>query len=98
MVMGRAQVVTSPRSIQLAMLDKISDRGSPPRSSASRSLKPSESRASAEITSLRSARNRDADDRYFKDVECMINLTDGKYVTVTESCAIVRKLFEEPER
>jgi len=51
------------------------------------------------VTSLRSARDRDADHPYFtKKVECMNSLNDGKYVTVTESCATVRKQIEEAER
>jgi hypothetical protein len=31
-------------------------------------------------------------------VECMNSLNDGKHVTVTESCATVRKQIEEAER
>jgi len=51
------------------------------------------------VTSLRSARDRDADHRYFtKKGRMQIRLNDGKYVTVTESCATVRKQIEEAER
>lgn len=31
-------------------------------------------------------------------VQCVINLSDGKRVTVTESCDAVRKLLEEAKR
>ena len=45
----------------------------------------------AEITSLREARADDDDDRSFtKGVRCMINLTDGKFVTVAETCEQTR--------
>jgi len=31
---------------------------------------------------------------FSKNVKCQINMTDGKYVTVIETCSEVRKLME----
>jgi hypothetical protein len=33
-----------------------------------------------------------------KDVQCIVNFVDGKFITVVESCATVRKLLEESEK
>jgi hypothetical protein len=30
-----------------------------------------------------------------KDAQCMVNFSDGKFVSVIEDCEMVRKLFEE---
>jgi hypothetical protein len=47
------------------------------------------------VTSLR-ARIEDEPNKVFTDeVQCMIALADGKFVTVVEHCDIVRKLVEE---
>jgi hypothetical protein len=47
------------------------------------------------ITSLR-AESRKGEDRYFAEgTACMINTSDGKFVTVVETCEQVRKMIEE---
>jgi len=48
------------------------------------------------ITSMRDrASQNDADGRLMaKGIECMINLSDGKYVSVVEHCDQVRGLIE----
>jgi hypothetical protein len=52
-----------------------------------------------QITSMREAREDSADDKAFtKGVRCMINTTDGKFVSVVEDCATVRRLIEESRR
>jgi hypothetical protein len=30
-----------------------------------------------------------------KDAHCMVNFSDGKFVSVIETCSVVRKMFEE---
>jgi len=35
-------------------------------------------------------------DHFGKDVRCLINTTDGKFVTVTETCAEVRRRLGLP--
>jgi hypothetical protein len=50
----------------------------------------------AEITSLREAGPDDAKDKIFpKGLRCMINMSDGKFANVIETCAEVRKLIEK---
>lgn len=45
----------------------------------------------AEITSMREAREDDSSDKLVtKGVRCVIMLTDGKFASVTETCAAVR--------
>jgi hypothetical protein len=48
------------------------------------------------ITSMRDrAAQHDADESLVaKGIECMINLSDGKYVSVTEHCDKVRELIK----
>ena len=51
-----------------------------------------------QVTSLRGARESDQEGKYFtSEAHCMIGLTDGKFVTVAETCADVRKLLEGPQ-
>ena len=39
---------------------------------------------------------RDPERRHFaKDVHCLLNMTDGKFITVTEECVFVQKLLEQ---
>lgn len=52
------------------------------------------------ITSMRPSRDGVVDDKkYFAaGVHCMINTSDGKFITVVETCADVRKVVEESKR
>jgi hypothetical protein len=45
-----------------------------------------------QVTSLRNAPPQKRGS-FTEQANCLINLTDGKFVTVTEDCATVRKLF-----
>jgi uncharacterized protein YlzI (FlbEa/FlbD family) len=48
-----------------------------------------------QITSMREAKEDDEDGKAFTSgVRCMVNLTDGKFVTVVETCAEVRRKLE----
>jgi hypothetical protein len=53
----------------------------------------------AQVTSLRKARPADhfpSSEKYFSDkVRCMVNLTDGKFLTVIEECEAIRKMLQE---
>jgi hypothetical protein len=49
----------------------------------------------AEITHMHAKRDASGDKYFTKEAQCMINLSDGKFVTVIESCEIVRKLIKE---
>jgi len=54
--------------------------------------------APEQVTSLRAAKAGE-EGKYFVDtVHCMVNLTDGKFVTVVEPCEIVQKLMREGEQ
>lgn len=46
-----------------------------------------------QVTSLRAAPEGQAREHFTGRVRCMINLTDGKFVTVVESCNEVRLLL-----
>jgi hypothetical protein len=47
-----------------------------------------------QVTSLREAKPGE-EGRHFTDtVHCMVNTTDGKFVTVVEPCSTVRTLME----
>jgi uncharacterized protein YlzI (FlbEa/FlbD family) len=50
----------------------------------------------AHVTHMRQARpDSDADNKAFASgVHCMVNLSDGKFVTVVEDCDEVRRLIE----
>jgi uncharacterized protein YlzI (FlbEa/FlbD family) len=44
-------------------------------------------------------RHPEANNRSFVEgAQCMINMVDGKYVTVRETCAEVRQLIEEQRK
>jgi hypothetical protein len=47
------------------------------------------------ITSLRAPRSSESKN-FTSKARCMINTSDGKFVTVTETCATVRRLMEPP--
>jgi hypothetical protein len=48
-----------------------------------------------QVTSLREARKAEHNKKLFTaEAKCMIGLTDGKFVTVVESCKAVRELVE----
>jgi uncharacterized protein YlzI (FlbEa/FlbD family) len=47
-----------------------------------------------QVTSMREARETN---KHFTDkVRCMVNLTDGKFVAVLETCDVVRNKIEQP--
>ena len=50
-----------------------------------------------QVTHLRSAKPGAAkNDKIFPEhVNCMVNLTDGKFVTVVETCEHVQKMLEQ---
>ena len=49
----------------------------------------------AHITSLRPARNVPEKDKFFPGgAQCMVNLADGKFVNVRETCDAIRSLLE----
>lgn len=52
-----------------------------------------------EITSIREKHGDEDNKLVTKEVQCLINMSDGKYVSVTEPCDTVRQmirdLFEE---
>jgi hypothetical protein len=50
----------------------------------------------SQITSMREAKSDSADNKDFtKGVRCMINTSDGKFVSVMETCATVRQRIGE---
>jgi hypothetical protein len=49
----------------------------------------------AEIVSLREPRG---DGHFDKDVHCLIHTVDGKFISVTETCDIVRKEIDNAEQ
>jgi hypothetical protein len=47
------------------------------------------------MTSLREARKQHEHNKLFTaEAKCMIGLTDGKFVTVVESCRVVRDMIQ----
>lgn len=49
----------------------------------------------AQVTSMRPKLDDDDPNKLFtKEVQCMINLTDGRYVTVVETCDTARGLID----
>jgi len=47
------------------------------------------------ITSMREAKADDKSGKYFTEgVRCMVNLSDGKFVSVIETCAQIRALLK----
>ena len=51
--------------------------------------------ASYQVTSLRAHRPDKPNKLLAEEANCLVGLTDGKFVTVKESCAEVRKLIGE---
>ena len=47
-----------------------------------------------QVTSLRQARQTEHNKLFTHEAQCMIGLTDGKFVAVVESCKAVRELVE----
>jgi len=50
------------------------------------------------IVSMRSEYRKGEDRMFTENTNCMINTSDGRFISVVESCAEVRKLIEELER
>jgi len=49
----------------------------------------------AQVTHLQAAKPGEPNRLFTEGARCQINLADGKFVTVRESCDVVRKLLEE---
>ena len=47
------------------------------------------------VTSLRAAPPDETDKHFTDEARCMINLSDGKFVSVIETCEAVRSLIKE---
>jgi hypothetical protein len=47
------------------------------------------------VTSLQAGKEGTQNKLFTDDARCLIGLTDGKFVTVAEHCAVVRQLLEE---
>jgi len=48
-----------------------------------------------QVTSLHGAKNGQGNQLLTGDVSCVVGLTDGKFISVAESCDAVRKLLED---
>lgn len=51
--------------------------------------------APSQITTLRAAKDDQPNQLFTEEVRCVIGTTDGKMVTVTEKCSVVKRLLEE---
>ena len=47
------------------------------------------------ITSMRAAPSSKSNKHFTEGVRCMVSTSDGKYVTVTETCDEVRRAIEQ---
>ncbi|SIO34980.1 hypothetical protein SAMN05443247_04271 [Bradyrhizobium erythrophlei] len=47
------------------------------------------------VTSLHAAKKNQENQLLVNDVRCVVGLADGKFVSVAESCDVVRKLLRE---
>ena len=54
--------------------------------------------APRQVTSLHAAIPGKPNKQFDNDVKCVINTTDGKFVSVIETCDTVRQLIEERKR
>lgn len=52
----------------------------------------------AAMTSMHAARPGVPNELLTDEIKCVINTSDGKFVSVVETCAIVRELFRQPEQ
>lgn len=48
----------------------------------------------AQVTSLHAAKPGEANKQLALGVRCLVNLTDGKFVSVAESCETVRRMLQ----
>lgn len=46
------------------------------------------------VTSVYTSRDGEPNKLYVEDVHCVIGLTDGRFITVAETCSKVRKALE----
>jgi hypothetical protein len=51
-----------------------------------------------QVTNLRAHRPDKPNTLFTENANCVISLADGKYVTVTETCAEVRRLIEQQKK
>ncbi|MEY9235417.1 hypothetical protein ABIF78_007740 [Bradyrhizobium japonicum] len=51
--------------------------------------------APAMVTSLMAARDDKPNELFTESARCLVNLVDGKFITVAEKCSAVRQLIEE---
>ena len=49
-----------------------------------------------QVTSLHAPRP-DGGKHFVATVHCLVNLTDGKFVSVVETCPEIQKMLEEPQ-
>lgn len=50
--------------------------------------------APSHVTSLHAAKDGKPNELFTKPVRCVVSMADGKFVTVTEKCSVVRQLLE----
>jgi hypothetical protein len=51
--------------------------------------------APSQVTSLQSPKPGKGDKLFAEGLNCMVNLSDGKYVAVIEPCAVIQRMLEE---
>jgi len=51
--------------------------------------------AAEQVTSLTAAKDDKPNALLAESVRCVVNLADGKFITVAEKCSVVRQLIEE---
>jgi hypothetical protein len=54
--------------------------------------------ATKQITSLTAAKDDKPNKVLAEPVRCVVNLVDGKFITVAETCSAVRQLIEETSK
>jgi hypothetical protein len=54
--------------------------------------------AAKQITSLIAAKDDKPNELLAEPVRCVVNLVDGKFITVAETCSVVRQLIEESSK
>lgn len=52
----------------------------------------------SQVTHLVAAKDKTPNKLFVEDVRCIVYMVDGKFVTVTEACSVVRQLIEENSR
>jgi hypothetical protein len=47
------------------------------------------------VTSLQQAKPGEANRSFVEGVHCMVNLTDGKFISTRETCETIRRLMDD---